>query len=146
MKAPELLWSDLVKRFAEQSKCRSRRVGAILVDRDGHMFGQGFNGAPTGSCVTECQRCDDKMKESGKDLARAICAHAEANAIAMAARNGRTTKWATLYCTTYPCAECAKAIVGAGITQVVYNEAYPSPLTDSIFKNAGVIVRMNDFR
>lgn len=51
--------------------------------------------------------------------------HAEMNAITDAARLGRATKGATLYCTTFPCHNCAKHIVAAGIERVVFIEPYP---------------------
>ncbi|PWB91472.1 deoxycytidylate deaminase [Methylocystis sp. MitZ-2018] len=51
--------------------------------------------------------------------------HAEMSALTDAARLGRSTKDATLYCTTYPCHLCAKHIVAAGIMRVVFLEPYP---------------------
>ncbi len=51
--------------------------------------------------------------------------HAEMEAILMCARNNISTKGATLYCTTFPCHNCAKHIIAAGITRVVYVEPYP---------------------
>jgi deoxycytidylate deaminase len=51
--------------------------------------------------------------------------HAEMLAISDAARLGRATKGATLYCTTFPCHLCAKHIVAAGIDRVVFLEPYP---------------------
>lgn len=52
-------------------------------------------------------------------------AHAEMNAILDAARLGRSTKDAILFCTTFPCHNCAKHIVAAGIKRVVFIEPYP---------------------
>jgi deoxycytidylate deaminase len=51
--------------------------------------------------------------------------HAEMSAISDAARLGRTTKHATLFCTTFPCHLCAKHIVAAGLDRVVFLEPYP---------------------
>ncbi|RYX98417.1 MAG: deoxycytidylate deaminase, partial [Bradyrhizobiaceae bacterium] len=51
--------------------------------------------------------------------------HAEMSAISDAARLGRATRGATLYCTTFPCHLCAKHIVAAGIERVVFLEPYP---------------------
>ena len=51
--------------------------------------------------------------------------HAEMLAISDAARLGRATEDATLYCTTFPCHLCAKHIVAAGIDRVVFLEPYP---------------------
>jgi deoxycytidylate deaminase len=51
--------------------------------------------------------------------------HAEMNALTDAARLGRPTRGATLYCTTFPCHNCAKHIVASGISRVVFIEPYP---------------------
>lgn len=50
--------------------------------------------------------------------------HAEMDAITSAARRGIPTRGATLYCTTLPCHECARLIVGAGIRKVVFVEPF----------------------
>lgn len=145
MKNPDQLWLDLVNRYAEQSKCHSRQVGAILVDAKNHCFGQGYNSAPYGSVTDTCNRCyGEQTCGSGQSLDQALCSHAEANAIGNAARSGRSTDGATLYCTTFPCAECAKLIVSAGIVQVVYRDPYNSPITAQIFNNANVKMRTFD--
>lgn len=57
------------------------------------------------------------------EFSRAV--HAEMCAICDAARIGRSIKAATLYCTTFPCHNCSKHIIGAGIHRVVYMEPYP---------------------
>lgn len=51
--------------------------------------------------------------------------HAEMEALMSCTRNNQCTKNATLYCTTFPCHNCAKHIIAAGITRVVYIEPYP---------------------
>ena len=51
--------------------------------------------------------------------------HAEMEAILSCGRNGIPTKDSTLYCTTFPCHNCAKHIVASGIKRVVYVEPYP---------------------
>jgi deoxycytidylate deaminase len=51
--------------------------------------------------------------------------HAEMSAITDAARLGRSTKGAILFCTTFPCHLCAKHIVASGIDRVVFLEPYP---------------------
>ena len=55
--------------------------------------------------------------------------HAEMEALLSCARNGQTTVGATLYCTTFPCHNCAKHIIAAGVTRVVYVEPYPKSKT-----------------
>lgn len=51
--------------------------------------------------------------------------HAEMEAVLSCARNNISTKNATLYCTTFPCHNCAKHIIASGITRVLYIEPYP---------------------
>lgn len=51
--------------------------------------------------------------------------HAEMNAICAAARTGTSIKETTLYCTTFPCHNCTKHIIAAGIKRVVFMEPYP---------------------
>lgn len=51
--------------------------------------------------------------------------HAEMEALMSCARGNVGTRSAHLYCTTFPCHNCAKHIIAAGITKVVYVEPYP---------------------
>lgn len=51
--------------------------------------------------------------------------HAEMEALLMCARNQLSPKNATIYCTTFPCHNCAKHIIAAGIKRVIYIEPYP---------------------
>ncbi len=51
--------------------------------------------------------------------------HAEMSALMSAARNGISVKDTDMFCTTYPCHNCAKHIVAAGIKNVQYIEPYP---------------------
>lgn len=65
--------------------------------------------------------------------------HAEMSAIADAARLGRSTKGTTLYCTTFPCHICAKHIVAAGVSRVVYIEPYPKSYAEELHRDAIVL-------
>jgi len=51
--------------------------------------------------------------------------HAEMEALLACARNNVSCSGATLYCTTFPCHNCAKHIIAAGIESVIYVEPYP---------------------
>jgi deoxycytidylate deaminase len=51
--------------------------------------------------------------------------HAEMEALLCCARTGQPTTGTTLYCTTFPCHNCAKHIIAAGVERVVYVEPYP---------------------
>jgi deoxycytidylate deaminase len=67
------------------------------------------------------------LKDTGlldiTEYGRAV--HAEMEALLSCARNGISTRNATLYTTTFPCHNCAKHIVAAGIKKVIYIEPYP---------------------
>jgi len=108
------------------STCRRRAVGAVLV-KDNRILSTGYNGAPSGlpHCTDDHEDClrDILNVPSGQryDICRA--AHAELNAIAFAARHGISIEGATLYCIFGPpCGDCAKYIINAGITRVVYEK------------------------
>lgn len=61
------------------------------------------------------------------EFSRAV--HAEMDAIVAASRMGSAgLRGSTLYCTTYPCHNCAKHIIAAGIIRVVYLEPYEKSL------------------
>ncbi len=61
--------------------------------------------------------------------------HAEMCAICDAARLGRSVKGATLFCTTFPCHNCTKHILAAGIKRVVYMEPYPKSKAKDLHQN-----------
>jgi len=63
------------------------------------------------------------------------CLHAEQAAIVNAARQGVATNGATMFTTTFPCHECAKFIVGAGIRQVIYIEPYPKSMVQQLYRD-----------
>ena len=101
---------------AERSKDGHTQVGACIVDENNKILSLGYNGMPTG-----CD--DDKMpwERTGENLNTKymyVC-HAELNAIL----NTRIPlRGAKLYVTLFPCNECAKAIIQAGIKTIVYDE------------------------
>ncbi len=59
--------------------------------------------------------------------------HAEMHAISEAARKGRSTQGATLYCTTFPCHICARHIISSGISNVIFIEPYPKSMTRALY-------------
>ena len=62
--------------------------------------------------------------------------HAEMSALMTAARNGVKVNKATMYCTTYPCHNCAKHIVAAGLDKVFYIEPYPKSKAIELHKDS----------
>ncbi|MEN9215402.1 MAG: dCMP deaminase family protein [Gloeomargarita sp. DG02_4_bins_56] len=115
----------LAKLAATRSTCLAVPVGAVIV-KQRQVLATGYNGPPSGSphctaqgfCYPGLPSCD-----ASRTLpSRAI--HAEANAIAQAARHGIATEGATIYVTLAPCLSCLKLIISAGIREVVYETAF----------------------
>ena len=100
--------------WAENSYCRRRQVGALLV-KDKMIISDGYNGTPSGF-ENDC--------EDDADHSKPYVLHAEANAITKVARSNNSSDGATLYVTTSPCMECSKLIIQAGIRRVVFGEYY----------------------
>lgn len=122
----------LAKLAASRSTCVSRPTGAVIV-RDRQILATGYNGSLPGQdhCIDtgECFRRSLEWPEAMKyDMCRS--AHAEANAIALAAKKGFPVEGTTIYCTLEPCLTCAKLIVMSGIRRVVYEYAYESPIPE----------------
>ena len=122
----------LAKLAASRSTCLSRPTGAVVV-KDRQVISTGYNGSMPGQahCIDEgvCFRRSLKWPEAMKyDMCRS--AHAEANAISLAAKKGVSLEGASLYCTLEPCITCAKFIVMSGIVRVVFEHAYESPIPE----------------
>ncbi|AEE95470.1 deoxycytidylate deaminase [Mahella australiensis] len=137
---------NMVEIVKTRSTCLRRQVGAIIV-KDKRMLASGYNGAPSGvrhcdevGCLREQMHIPSGQRQ---ELCRAI--HAEQNAIAQAAMMGISVKDATIYITTQPCAICAKMIINAGITRIVYKGDYPDALAMDLLREAGIeVARFED--
>jgi dCMP deaminase len=103
---------------SKRSTCSRKHVGAIIAI-EGRPVSVGYAGAPAG-----LPHCLDHGCLTGPDGGCIRTQHAEANAIAFAARKGIATERATLYTTVSPCLACAKLIINAGIEEVWFLELY----------------------
>jgi len=72
--------------------------------------------------------------------------HAEMSAICDAARIGRPLKDMILFCTTFPCHNCTKHLLAAGISEVVYMEPYPKSKAKELHENEIEIEKRAEFR
>ena len=113
---------QIAKLVADRSTCVRRKVGAVLV-KDGYILSTGYNGSPSGlrHCTKEtCVRTRLNIPSAeSPQLCRAV--HAELNCIIQAARHGTSIEGnTTMYVTIFPCIECAKAVINAGIHDVVF--------------------------
>ena len=102
----------LAQHVATKSKDRSTKVGCVIVGPDNETLTTGFNGFPRGVN-------DDVEERHERPLKYRFAAHAEANAIFTAARHGISLKGCRAYVQRFPCSDCAKAIVQAGLSEVV---------------------------
>ena len=107
----------LAKLNAMRSKDPSKQVGACIVDSENKIVSLGYNGFPIG--VSDDDFPWGKTGELSKNKHGYVC-HAEANAILNS--KGINLKGCTVYVTLFPCNECAKLIIQAGIKKVVYEE------------------------
>ena len=144
-------WDDrfveMAYLIASWASCykENRKIGCVIV-KNKRIVTTGYNGAPAGirTCVErgECLRKKIGV-ESGTRAELCYAVHAEQNAIIQAAKLGVSIDGATLYCTHQPCVLCAKMIVNAGITRVVYEEGYPDDFAREIMAEGGVeLVRL----
>lgn len=158
---------EITLKVAKKTHCMSRQIGAILV-KDNVIVSTGYNGPPRG--VPHCDkriRWDKLLQErfqqtysriptklnqcprkalgyaSGEALELCPAAHAEANCIVQAARNGISTKGTTMYMTCgIPCKNCLVLIINAGIREIVCTslEKYDK-LSEFIIQSAGLKIR-----
>ena len=138
---------EITSVVAKRSTCLRRQVGAILV-KDKHILATGYNGAPKrlAHCAeTGCVRQQLGVPSGERhELCRAL--HAEQNAIIQAANQGVAIEGSTLYCTTAPCSLCAKMLINAGVTRVVFAGAYPDKMAVEFFEQAGVEVEQLEYK
>ncbi|MDP3453743.1 MAG: dCMP deaminase family protein [Bacteroidales bacterium] len=111
---------DMAEIWAKNSYCKRRQVGALLV-KERMIISDGYNGTPVGF---------ENICEDEAGGTKPYVLHAEANAITKVAKSGNSSMGATMYVTTSPCLECAKLIIQAGITRLVYRNSYR--VTDGI--------------
>jgi dCMP deaminase len=137
---PELdrYFMQIARVVARRSTCLHRNVGAVIV-RGKQIVSTGYNGAPAG--LPHCGQigCARTGIPSGERSELCRAAHAEQNAINFAARFGISIEGATVYTTAYPCSWCAKSIVNAGVTRVVYADEYPDPQSRMVLANLEVV-------
>lgn len=136
----------IAKLAATRSTCLAFPVGAVIV-KDRQVLATGYNGSPSGSvhCTAQgfCYPGLDSCDQSSSLPSRAV--HAEANAIAQAAKHGISTQGATIYVTLEPCLSCLKLIISAGIREVFYetpfNKGEKALVRDSFVKDGLVILK-----
>ena len=110
--------ADVLARLNEADWLKD---GTDVSDLDG-LAQQAMNGPLKGSRIGD-------LLEFGR------IAHAEMAAICTAARRGTGLGGSVMYTTTYPCHECARLIIAAGIMKVVYVDPYPKSQVQEMFRD-----------
>ncbi|HLR42490.1 MAG TPA: ComE operon protein 2 [Pseudogracilibacillus sp.] len=117
---------------ALRSTCTRLNVGAIIV-KDNRMIASGYNGS-----VSDGDHCIDE----GCYMVDGHCVrtvHAEANALLQCAKFGVSTKDTVIYVTHFPCLQCCKLLIQAGIKKVYYaNDYRNNELAIQLFKEANI--------
>ena len=120
--------------LALRSTCTRLTVGATIV-RDKRIIAGGYNGSIAGGdhCI------DNGCYVIDNHCIRTI--HAEMNALLQCAKFGVPTAGAEIYVTHFPCLQCCKALIQAGIKAVYYAENYKNlPYAIELFQQSGVEV------
>lgn len=121
--------------LALRSTCTRLAVGATIV-RDNRIIAGGYNGSISGGdhCIDHgCYVVDNHC-------VRTI--HAEMNSLLQCSKYGTPASGSTLYVTHFPCLQCSKAIIQAGIVQVIYATDYKNnEYAMKLFEQSGVSVQ-----
>ncbi|MFC6206153.1 ComE operon protein 2 [Levilactobacillus tongjiangensis] len=103
--------------ISTRSTCNRLSVGATIV-RDKRIIAAGYNGSVSG---------DDHCLDAGCYLVDGHCVrtiHAEMNAVLQCAKFGEATDGAEIYVTDFPCLQCTKMLLQAGIRKITYMRNY----------------------
>jgi dCMP deaminase len=128
------MYLRIAETVALRGTCNRLQVGAVIV-KDNGIVSEGYVGAPT-----NLPHCIDVGCIEGKDGGCIRTVHAEANAIIKAAKYGKSTDGATMYCTHSPCSVCAAMMINAGIKRLVYRNRYRDEKPLDILSKVGITI------
>lgn len=122
-----------------RSTCSRLSVGATIV-KDKRIIAGGYNGSIKG---------DEHCIDVGCKVIEGHCVrtiHAEINAILQCSKFGVCTEDATIYVTHFPCLNCTKSIIQAGIKEICYaNDYRNNEYAQELLEKSGVVVRKVDY-
>lgn len=124
----------LAMLVSERATCPRMHCGCVLV-RDKQILSTGYNGSIPG---------DEHCEDIGCLIVDNHCIrtiHAEMNAILQCSSHGISTNGATAYVTNMPCTNCSKALIAAGIKEVVIFSDYHDTFAEEFFAKANVAIR-----
>ena len=137
-----LSWQDYFMANAEliskRSTCDRAFVGAVLV-KDKRIIATGYNGG-----VSEADNCNE-VGHYMKDGHCIRTVHAEMNALIQCAKEGISTKNTEIYVTHFPCINCTKALLQAGVVKITYKANYrPHAFAIELMEQKGVSYVQHD--
>jgi dCMP deaminase len=122
-------YMDLAVHAATMGTCSRAGVGAVIV-RDDRVLSLGFNGSARHT--PHCKEDGCWIQQRGSTISCVRSVHAEANAICNAAYMGVETRGGEIFCTHYPCVNCLKLIINAGIQKLYYVKPYDDEYSDKL--------------
>ena len=117
---------SIAHAVATRSTCDRKHVGCVLV-LDRRIISSGYNGSIPGAPHCDGVGHDLVKVEASHGVVAHNCVrtmHAEANAIAQAARFGSPTHGAHAYVNTFPCWPCFRLLASSGIEHIIYDDDY----------------------
>lgn len=137
-------WDECFMRMAhvisQRSKDPSTQAGATIVDKNNVVVGLGYNGFPRG---IDSNNFPWEREGDFLETKYAYVCHGEENAIY---NSNKSTHDCKIYCTLFPCNECAKAIIQNGIVEVIfesdkYHDVPAFVVSRRMFDSAGIKCR-----
>ncbi len=127
----DVAYLKMAFEWANLSYCQRKKVGAIIV-KNRMIISDGYNGTPSGF-ENDCE--DEEINKKLYVLT------AEANAILKCATSTQSAEGATLYIKLFPCKDCSKLILQAGIKRIVYIQQYKDISGLDFLEQAGVTIQ-----
>lgn len=109
---------EITEMVASRSTCDRAFVGCVIVNDDHRIVSTGYNGSVAGN-----PHCDD-VGHTIRDNHCIATIHAEMNALLYCAKEGISVKNCNAYVTHFPCLNCTKALIQAGIKKIYYKYEY----------------------
>lgn len=109
---------EITEMVASRSTCDRAFVGCVLVNKDNRIVSTGYNGSVAGN-----PHCND-IGHTMRDGHCIATIHAEMNALLYCAKEGIPVNDTRAYVTHFPCLNCTKALIQAGIREIIYRNDY----------------------
>jgi len=134
----DLIRMGIARRLKKKSPDWFRQIGAVAFKNGGEMIACAYNThSPT---EYEAYVFGDPAlnRDAGTKTKISLALHAEQAIVAGCAKDGISLKGSSIYVTTFPCPDCARVIVQAGVSKIFFEEGYSLQDAQRILKSAGV--------